>query len=443
MMVLLKSDDIQAMIDSRGQRLFVLLYANSQPRIGTYIALAKAIQDFGHIAVVIIPKAVRLESEELVGFESVVFSVLLEDQINRLRGVNLFFCSEVLYDVAPAGAVNVCILHSIPDAGLGAKKLHSNPAQFIENNPTMIRTFDYVVVAVRQSPTDWKKENFSLVQDLYPPEFLAGRLSTIEIIPGGYPKLDYSRRILTSPGPLDCIIYSPTACHVSFGRMRIEGETILQTLLQAFPNMKIVLRPYPTPADVAYGQSLADRLVENKNLIFDCSTTGITYQRRAAVSVTDSSSSAITFALATLRPLVFVNLQERCDETSPEQVIFGYRARSVNSLVQAVKACLEDSVVWKQKITEQAELSIYNPGSAAAYLAKHLSKMAEGRSNPDWLSVERRAWMPTRNSELQVQTHLLKLDTWRKKAPTKRTEITYKEIVNYLKRNQDDDLNSV
>ena len=58
---------LQARIDTKGDRLFSILLAASQPRIGTYLALAKAIEDAGHLAVVVHPSNVSPSPEELSG----------------------------------------------------------------------------------------------------------------------------------------------------------------------------------------------------------------------------------------------------------------------------------------------------------------------------------------------------------------------------------------
>jgi len=113
------------------EQLFALLFANSVPRIGSYLAIAKAIIEAGHRAALIIPNGVRLEADEVAGYEDVkIFNGAARD-LPALAGVDVFFSSE-LVSVAPPGAVTVCIPHSIPDTGLDSTQLSRNTARFIE-----------------------------------------------------------------------------------------------------------------------------------------------------------------------------------------------------------------------------------------------------------------------------------------------------------------------
>jgi hypothetical protein len=424
------SAEVQAMADQRRGRLLAVLYANSQPRVGSYIALAKAIQSVGHLAVVVIPDSVHLEVDELAGFESVLFSKMAEAEILELRGVDVFISSEVVHDVAPPGSVTVCVPHSIPDAGLQTQRLAGNAARFIEINPTVIRTFDYIAVAVRQRPAHWTIENYAFLRNFYPAKFLVHRRPFIDIIPAGYPKLDYSRAILSSAEPKDCILYTPTASHVPLGRLRHDGEVIVRSLVEAFPTMRIVLRPYPSAEDLQFGRVLAESFTRSANVIFDNSATGIAFQRRAALAVTDSSSSAITFSIATGRPLIFASVKPGAGD-APQRILFGYSANSVAALIQAARDCQNGSEAWHRTISREAEQNLYNPGHAAAYLADRLELIAKRKSHPEWLSIERQPWVPC-GREGEAAEHLTMLATWRKRAPSKRADQAYEEIAQHL-----------
>jgi hypothetical protein len=335
-----------------------------------------------------------------------------------------------VHDVAPSQSVTVCVLHSIPDAGLRTHKLVSNASRFIEVNPTMIRTFDYIAVAVRQDPEHWKVENYALLQGVYPPQFLAHRRPVIDIIPAGYPKLDYSRAVLASGDRRDCILYTPTASHVPLGCIRQEGEIIVRSLIEAFPSMKIVLRPYPSSEDLQFGRTLAEKFATCANFVFDDSATGIAFQRRAALAVTDSSSSAITFSIATGRPLIFANTASEAGDT-PKRMLFGYSANSVPALIQAARDCQTESTAWHRTVACQADQNIYNVGHAATYLASQLELMAKRESHPDWLSIPRTPWASSGRTD-EKAAHLALLENWRKRAPSKRADRACDEIARYL-----------
>jgi hypothetical protein len=436
---------LQSRIANKGSALFSILLANAQPRLGTYIALAKAIQDAGHLAVVVLPQADLVPSaEELLGFESVDFASVPIDAVKRLQGVDLFISSELVTDVAPEGSVTIGIVHSLPDAGLQENAFVSNTAAFIKRRPAIIRSFDYLVAAVRQRPRQWTESNYSLIQSVYPPHFLAGRRRFLDIVPGGYPKLDYSRRILNSSSARRCIIYSPTSHRSLVARVRRDGKAILSALLQAFPHLTVVLRPYPTKVDLRDGRRLADRFAWSPRFVFDDTATGVRYQRECAVAVTDSSSSAITFSLATRRPLVFVDLKDNDPSSgaspplTPVKNPFGFTAHSVPAMIAAVGSGIDNAALWQDVIAQEAEKYIYNPGSAATYLASHLSRFANRESHPDWLSIARRPWIAT-GEEGEVERHLRWLREWPGHAAYPDVSRMYDEIAAYLEAGSEAD----
>lgn len=417
--------NLQAAIDRKGDRLFSVLLAETQPRMGTYIALADAIQDANHQAVIVHPEGIALADDELAGFGSVRFCPLPFEEIKLLKGVDLFFSPEVTCDVAPPEAVTVGIIHSIPDAGLQHDRLASNAVWFVEKYPTIIRTLDYLVVAVCQGDEEWTMENYRIVQDVYPAAFLKGRRRHLDIVPGGYPKLDYSRRILGSSAPLRSIIYSPTSQGSAVSKVQHDGESVLSTLLRAFPEMKIVFRPYPSQANMEHGRILAAKFTAYRNFVFDDTATGIAYQKECAVAVTDSSSSALTFSFATGRPLVFVNLKEGA-ETKLQGTPLGFRTETPEGLIEGVRRGIRDAAQWAVTIREEARKNIYHPGSAAGYLAANLNRFANRASHPDWLSIERRPWIAT-GRDGEVARHLGHLRAWSRRAGPRAAKV-YEEI---------------
>lgn len=429
---------LQSAIDQKGDTLFSILLASSQPRLGTYIALAKAIQAAGHRAVVVHPAYTFPSSDELVGFESVEFSCIPFEALRCLHGVDLFFSPELVSDVAPPGAVTIGVLHSLPDAGLTQTKLTANAAQFIRVNPPLIRTFDYLVAAVRQQGSEWTVGNYEFMQGVYPAAFFKGRRTRLDIVPAGYPKLDYARQILAPSSTDRCIIYSPTAGRSSVSRVRQDGEAVLSALLRAFPDTTIVFRPYPEASEIKYARALAERFASNPNLVLDETPLAITYQKACHVAITDSSSSALTFALATGRPLVFVSLASPTG-TSPNTATatpttnpFGYRASSIPAMLQAVREGIAHSSRWHQQIMEHADRCLYNPGAAAEYLASSLPRFARRDTHPDWLSIDRRPWRPS-GAPGEVQRHLGHLHAWSERRG-KLASRMYNEIASYLDR---------
>lgn len=203
---------VKAEIARKGSRIAAVLFAETQPRLGTHLALGRAIKDHGHLPIIVCGQAPSLTGSEEAGYQDLPLALLTRDDIRALRGIDVFFSSEVTRDVTPPGAATIGIVHSIPDAGLSTAGLSVNYRGFVQRVPTIIRSLDYLAVAVRQNPKHWTTENYSFVGGVYPPAFLVDRRQTLDIVPAGYPKIEYSERVLAAHRDrLGVIIYSPTS----------------------------------------------------------------------------------------------------------------------------------------------------------------------------------------------------------------------------------------
>lgn len=399
---------IQDVLDGKGDRLSALLVVLSVPRLATYLALGRAIQAAGHLPVIALVKDISPTPEEIEGYEDLPLFLVKRPQLRDLRNVDVCFSPEQL-DVVPPGAATVAIMHSLPDAAV-MKESNADPRRTLARAPTMFRLFDYFCIAARQPAEHWTVEHYDMVSELYPPDFLEGRRPFLDIVPAGYPKLDYLPSKLAGAGEPDTIIYSPTRIGAGFSRFSTDGEPILKALAAAFPNHRIVLRPYPNKNDLEFATALLARLDLGERVVLDTSVTGLEHQRRCAVSVSDRSSSAITFAMSSGRPLVFVDLQAKRGAEERE-LAFGRSVHKVESLVAAIQHALDHPKKWRRRIQAGAEEFLYRPGQASAYLASHVPTFARRESDPEWLSVPRRAWRGAGDPEAE-RRHLERLAGW-------------------------------
>ena len=294
--------DPQSSIRSKGNRLAAVLYVDELPRLGTYLPLADAIRTAGHLPLVLCSPELRTSS---------LAQPIRVHELRALKGVDLFFSSELLRDVAPANTTTIAIIHSIPDAALTPHGLNVNYRDFIKSFPTVIRSADYIAIGIRQPDVAWTTENDSIIKDVYPPSMLEQRRQFIDIVPAGYPKLDLWIQNLGQGGGFDHIVYSPTSVLSAVSRVRADGVRIVAALLKEFPHHRVVFRPYPRSSDDTARAELIRQFSSEPNFVYDASPLGIELQQRSATVVTDSSSSAITFALGSGRPLIMATLDER------------------------------------------------------------------------------------------------------------------------------------
>jgi hypothetical protein len=188
---------------------------------------------------------------------------------------------------------------------------------------------------------------------------------------------------------------------------------ILSALLEAFPQHTIAFRPYPAHVDIEIARALSGQFMQIERFVFDESGTGVALQKRAALVVTDSSSSALTFSISSGRPLVFAQLAEDASSAAadPQSTPLGFRVRSRAGLIAAVRHGCEHPGDWRKQISQAREEYLYNPGRASKYLAEHLPLLAVRGSHPEWLSVERRPWLGVDDAH-ETSLYLSRLHAW-------------------------------
>ena len=381
----------------------IVLYANSVQRVLTYVPLYETFTGKGYRCVLIIPYD-KVDKEVVCDLgvnRQSVFSIAGADLPN-LRNVKLLFASETLSARPPAGVSAVAIYHSLPD-GAG---LYDSYCRMLHGKPTIVRNFDYVILGVRLKGKDWDAEWHKRFSDkIFPKELIADRRPSLDIVPGGYPKIDYLKSYISRENrPKDCIIYSPTkSVLINRGEVYECGAEIIDRLRKGFPKYTLVVRPYPGDER---GYEAIQELCDGDNVILDETSTGIEYQARAAVTVTDNSSSAVTFSLASRRPAVFCNFTG--DVASTETVNgkrrrvvekIGFRIFDIDELCATVDDVLKESEYWLTEIEKNAGEWICKYGGSAEYIARKIPVFVAGDSDAEFLSVERSPWMGSTEQE--------------------------------------------
>ena len=422
--------DVFEAVGAKGDRLCALLYVDTLPRLSTYTALADGLREAGHMPILLLRNELHgLGVEDAVGEQTGAFFIAPEN-IRTVLGADAYFSQEQAAGFAPPDVPTVAIMHSLPDLGLKSEGLTHGARHSLLRCPIMVRTVDYFAIAVRQTDQQWSADRYKPVDRLYPPQFLVHRRPVLDIVPAGYPKLDKWSAKAGEAQLLDCIIYSPTAVDSGQSRIREDGETVIRILLEHFPDYRIVLRPYPSRGDREIGKALAAVFQQDSHFHLDEFTTGSDLRDRCAISVTDSSSSSISFALMHKRPLIFVELTEGSSDAKLNPL--GFTVRGRQSLIDAVQRGIAEADVWRSNIEAACHTYLYNFGSASRYLAESLPVFARRESRADWLSVPRRAWRGGADPK-EIQRHLARVRSWTALGrPTRWTEQMQTEIIDYL-----------
>lgn len=235
-----------------------------------------------------------------------------------------------------------------------------------------------------------------------------GLKNKICVIPGGYLQLDRNLVELQQyTGSSEAILYAPTLSLADYPYSELvtsiaQGPDILETLLATFPDRDIIYRPHPSDLRLFQMDRQGPRLEPFKRMLDICRgdnrcrlddnpTSYLPSYRQTALLVSDSSSTAFTFALSTGRPVVFFSPRE--DEMVAalgdtlkfvaDRTRVGRVVRNCEELEAAVRHLTR--VDMGDDLAAFRDDMVFHPGGAARYFADHVDFMLDGERHPDWL----------------------------------------------------------
>lgn len=229
----------------------------------------------------------------------------------------------------------------------------------------------------------------------------------VVLIPGGYPRLDYNRlKLQQMADASDTLVYAPTASVEMPDKTELtysvyQATAILDALVQAFPSHRIVFRPHPKDLSrVRAGKNspTADAIrsaidyCQHSRCELDSSRGDyLANYGRAAVLISDTSSTAFTFALTTKRPVVFFSpgnqsLKEQLGHFDyiHDREHFGVTVSDINSLVLAIATMLDNPGQYAEKIVQHSKQILFNDGCSEEYFINNINHILDNHRNSDW-----------------------------------------------------------
>lgn len=228
------------------------------------------------------------------------------------------------------------------------------------------------------------------------------------VIPGGYPKLDKTiEEIAGYRGEQDSILYAPTLSLANFPHGELTnslwfGPEIVRCLLAGFPDYRVIFRPHPNDLKALQGKRqdpLATKLAhvlelcrENPRCVLDeDSTHYLDSFNRASLMVSDTSSSAFTYAFATGRPVVFFSpheeeLRSKLGVELPflqDRSAVGHVVQSVMELERQVGASLAREPGASPELGFRDKI-MFNLGGAGRYFVDNIDFILNDEKHPDW-----------------------------------------------------------
>ena len=216
------------------------------------------------------------------------------------------------------------------------------------------------------------------------------------IIPAGYPPIDtYIRQVKTSPSADRVITYAPTPLigkdeWIPFASAALHGPVIVDALARAFPDYEVVFKPYLNehPSII---QAVEAAGKPHRNFSVDLSGgSHMQLYGRTALLISDFSSTAYTFGLSTLRPVLFFSHNEDALPESVRQSPYcqfrnklGGLATTIPNLIKQADQLLSHPV-RPETIRQLRNDVLYHPGHSDEYFAEQICGILEDMDLPDW-----------------------------------------------------------
>lgn len=354
------------------------------PFFESSLLLAQQLRKRGH-QVVFLFTAIRIDdvAAALDGFPA--FELPL-DEFVELDFIDVFF---VMDDVAqvytrfPERSKVVAFRHGLSPIA----QANSDPFRYLEC-ALESTAVDYVVRTnsnAQRIPTqDW----LGVITDTFPPESHLRPSTTLGVIPGGYLKLDlYRQACVDRAAPPDALLFAPTSIQVDRTcKDFVErfGATIINTLLDVFPNHKVVFRPYPQDRETEVIQRVLEEFRDHERVEFDLSPHIKDVYARSAVLIGDMSNASNAFCFARLRPYVGCMFGAEGRESVSA---LGYSVHNLEQLAVAVAHALANVSDWEETLTNARSTLVSNAGETASYLAEHLDHILSDRPHADWAYI--------------------------------------------------------
>ena len=253
------------------------------------------------------------------------------------------------------------------------------------------------------------KASFHWYQALIDRYQLTNRLC---IIPGGYIHLDQNQlQHQRSTHTPDSLIYAPTLSLADYPGAEEatsinKGAQLLRILTEQFPDKKIIFRPHPSdllqylqgrkhPRRKAFETALSycqqhPRCTIDKNPVDYMNS-----YSRSALLISDTSSTAFTFAFTTGRPVVFFSPNETHIQTRyanqfqflDDRKHLGEIITELDLVADGIRQLLETTDQTRLSIERLKSREIFNSGNACQYFTENLEYILAGEKHPDWTYI--------------------------------------------------------
>ena len=212
------------------------------------------------------------------------------------------------------------------------------------------------------------------------------RSSHAVLIPGGYPPLDsLIKKIERNSKKADTILFAPSInCN---SHDDLNNMAAAELVSKIFPDKKIIYAPYPSQQDLQDGFEIVNALNrKNLFLIHEPQTTAELFTC-SKILITDSSTTAFTYSMATLRP--HIQCQFNGKRKEPTQTNTGWIVYSLSQLENILYNFQNSLDHYKHSLLEKRNQDYANIGHTAEYIIENIDIISKNKTLPNWLKVKR------------------------------------------------------
>jgi len=299
------------------------------------------------------------------------------DMVGQMDFVDVFICPSLTYGL-PEKAKKVLFVHDIHDTPVGDED------EFLK----IMLQFDYFFL-----PSDPVINLFKRIL-AHPTETRLKRRELC-LIKGGYLKLDrlmafYEKNKKDSK----TIIYAPTIpVFNDLASLSQFSEPIIETIMKEFPDYELIFRPHPHTLRTSEVHRIEEKYKNHPGFIFDDNASFyMENYSKAALLITDLSGTAYTYALATLKPVIFFSPNEKEITSRFKDVKYfedrhhiGMVAENIGEMVEKAKGLLIHRDPWRAGIEEYRNRLIYHLKNAEDYFIESFEYIIQGKKHQDWI----------------------------------------------------------
>ncbi len=223
------------------------------------------------------------------------------------------------------------------------------------------------------------------------------------LIPGGYPKLDYSiekyeKYKQTGYYQEDSLFYAPTmraqpvfkedeaAFLVGF------DSHIIETLLFNFKE-NVIFRPHPHDFNCNFYNIsvIKKKFSDNKKIIFNYDAKYLDKYLRSKMIITDISDTAFTYSFTTLKPAISFIPFKYSKKSSiggfnrEYRHNIGYVSRTLTELKNNIDAILKNSKKFRANIRDTRDSLVFNIERSGDYLIENIDFILNNKKHPEWI----------------------------------------------------------